>query len=183
MSGELPKEYKSCIEFTIADDNENVVIRNLFTLLIAYKAIDEQKAAMAMVHLNYSFALPPNVWGDITRAILPSLEDFYQSVKHKKPDMKVSNSWKFGKQTIRATMARKHWKRAIEILRPKVPMSFDQAAASRKAVVLSVDNKVHRQLKLWNMPSIFRISDIRFRETGILLPFGHPVSEYTQPNL
>jgi hypothetical protein len=160
-----------------------VTIRSLFILLIAFKFEDKERAIEAMVHLSYSFALPADLWEDITSVLLPCVEEFYRSVKHKKPDVKVSNSWKFGSQTIRTTMSRKDWKRIMEILKPSVPMSFDQAAASRQAVVSNPAYKNHRGLKLWNTYPSLRRADIRFRQTGIVLPFGFPVSNYRQPNL
>ena len=92
--------------------------------------------------------------------------------------------WQFGQQrTLRLVLMKEEWLKLEKSLESPQGLGPDQARNIRIAVTLAPEREHYRDRWYfkYSMPSV-RIAKRRFREDGLLLPFGHPRLSFDTPN-
>lgn len=96
----------------------------------------------------------------------------------------LSKTWEFSDgRTLRLVLKQKEWIRLADFLDVPEDLSFEDAAAIRRAVTLAPERFDYRDRWYFKDASPFmRIARQKFREDGILIPFGHPQTAFDKPN-
>jgi hypothetical protein len=175
-------KYKQEVEITINYHDSDVVVRNALTLLLIYKLRKYHDVRRIIPHLLYSSFISSLWWKNLTIDLRGEVQNFYNSIKQKKPDTQAFNTWDFQPGVIRLTLSRRSWRRMLDLLQPEVKLSFIEAVAAREAAMFDRKSSAAAGLELYKIPTDLRASYMRFQQTGILHPFGWQVHEHDVPN-
>ncbi len=177
----LPKEFGSHTDVFINDKDFDIVFRNFTMLSIALQCLPNE-AADIILHIWYSARISVKASRAISTYVLPLVEAVIPKIKNKSSTTVLSKTWKFGTRSLRLSLLKKQW----QVLVPKrAPLS---AAASRitesnrRAVMLAPTRQDHVDRAILTQPERHRQCTMRFRETGVLLPFSGDIRPYKIPN-
>ncbi|KAH9225123.1 hypothetical protein K456DRAFT_1776129 [Colletotrichum gloeosporioides 23] len=148
----LPNSYTQSIEVTMNDRDLNIVARNVIMLLISLVVDDVNIAADCIIHVWYSALLCKSNLNIIQHRIHPVLKEVCYKLKGKGADTLQDDLLSFTDT-------------------PK-GLTSNQAYDIRKAVTLAEGRKDYRDRHLLLQYPSHRIALTRFREDGLLLPFG-----------
>ncbi|RMZ42089.1 hypothetical protein AFCA_006832 [Aspergillus flavus] len=176
----LPERYCGRIHVDINDRDETVVARNLIFLLVAFH-LPPDIASEAIIHLWYSAFLPEPLLQSIRNAVCPTIRELLE-VSPVQISGVLQKTWSCGSSTLAATLSRKEWNRILSYL-PDIPgMSYDKAAALHKSGTLAHSRRDYRDRALFAMHPSWRLSMLKFRSDGILLPLGASRETFRVPN-
>lgn len=117
----------------------------------------------------------------ISEKVVPLIKDVCQKIKNKAPRQLLSKVWNLATLPWDLHI---EWFRLLDVLEPKY--SSKLAEESRVAIMASADETADRdsiERNLFFLPQKFhRVVEVRYRESGILLPFGADLSAFNKPN-
>ena len=97
----LPENYKRLVNIVINDKDIDIVVRNAI-LLLNFLTIDEpQVAGEYSVHIFYSAFITKSCHDTLQMKIKPLVQDIYNKIANRSPDMFLNKTWKFGKRSLR----------------------------------------------------------------------------------
>lgn len=186
----LPSEKYSQLRIDLNDREIAVVERNLIMLLLAFHAsqsfdgdeADRRRMAEMIIHVWYSAFITREMQGFLQDEIGPLLKEVEGEVKKATSNRKIEKTWTFKNGiSLRALLNVEQWKRLLSSL--DCTLTHDTAVQIRHAVTLANSRVDYRDRWHFKMNSPFmRAVDQRFREDGILLPFGRSRSGFDIPN-
>lgn len=191
----MPTTFRQGIEIVINDKEFDVVARNVILLLIALDAAQEggtasafaqlslPKAVEALTHVWYSACVPAWVTSYLQGRIKPLLMEVCTQQLAESPEECHTRTWHFHHLSMRLSLPGKHWLLLANYL--DLPRDVDACKAKRMrtAVTLAPERKDYRDRWYFKEASPFtRVAKQRFREDGLLLPFGYPRDEFDNPN-
>ncbi|PKK48400.1 hypothetical protein CI102_8134 [Trichoderma harzianum] len=156
---QVPDGYTKPIEVTINDNDLDVVARNAIILLIALVSDNADEAVDCIIHVWYS-AL----------------------IRKSDLDMLQQKTWRFEKGSLRLVLPKSFWDRLLAYVSIPEGLTADQASCIRTAVTLARSKRDYLDLHLIFQSPSRRVAKQRFRQDGLLLPFGAPRHEFQEPN-
>lgn len=160
----------------------------LFALGMQHERQDPQSSEMedgaeALVHLWYSAYLPANVLSHFQTRVLPMIKDVCDGISGEEESTLVK-TWHFPSgATLKLVLQTDEWFALRKFLSNPPELSREDAHRLRAAVYLALEREDYRHRWYFNDETPFmRIAKQRFREDGLLLPFGHARGTFTEPN-
>lgn len=154
----LPQTYNGDLLFAINDLDMDIGARNVIMLLLALMVQDPEQAVQTIVHIWYSAAIRP-----VDAKLLQA------------------KTWKVGKSSLRLVLKKEAWTTLLSHLRLPAGLSLQQAHDKRVAVTKAEQQQeIHRDLCVLHPEH--RLCREKYREDGIMLPFGHSREEFMVPN-
>ncbi|KAL6702167.1 hypothetical protein J3F84DRAFT_399618 [Trichoderma pleuroticola] len=179
---QVPAGYNKPIEVTVNDDDLDVVARNAIILLIALVSENIDEAADCIIHVWYSALIRKSDLDMMQQKVLPLVQDICEKVKDKDAQSLLGKTWRFAKGSLRLVLQKSQWDRLLTYMNPPQGLTAEQASSIRTAVTLAESNKDFLDLHLLFQSPARRIAKHRFRQDGLLLPFGAPRQEFQEPN-
>ncbi|KAK4206240.1 hypothetical protein QBC37DRAFT_460375 [Rhypophila decipiens] len=190
---DLPATTRQEIRITINDKEFAVVARNVILLLFVLDTLsvatpDGGKSrflvAEALIHLWYSAFVPASMLSMVRNVVRPFISDVCTKIANKNPAACLGKSWTFASgRSLRLVLSKDQWLRLDRMLCAH-DLTWERAKDVRHAVVLAPGRSDFRDRWDFNEPTPFsRIAKGRFREDGLLLPFGHSRVGFDTPNL
>lgn len=180
----LPEGFSSGLSVDINDRDMDIVARNIIFLLLFYTIEDGEEAADCVLQLWYSTL--------ITQLCLQKLDtladlvgDVCSKIKNKSAHDLFRKTWTFaeGKGSLRVLLTRAMWESLLSYLKVPEGLTADRAEEVRSTIMNAPQRIDHIHRKLFEqMDSGWRMCTHKFRQDGILLPFGQPRNQYTIPN-
>lgn len=175
------------------DREFDVVARNTILLLLALTAQDSTDIqgttipldfAEALIHVWYSALIPSSILSRLQDKVKPMITDVCSRIANKPPNTVLAKMWEFSAgRTLRLVLKEEDWLKLPEFLDIPEDMTSGDAAQIRTAVTLAPERTDYRDRWYFKDASPFmRIAKQRFREDGLLLPFGHPRIAFNIPN-
>ncbi|KAH8593889.1 hypothetical protein B0O99DRAFT_546517 [Bisporella sp. PMI_857] len=189
----LPDGITQHISVTMNDREFDVVARNAILLLLALTAqdfTDSEKttkpldAVEALIHIWYSASIHSNVLSLLQDRVKPLIADVCSRIAHKPSNILLGKTWEFsGRRTLRLVLKQRDWVRFGAFLEIPQDMTYEDTVRVRTAVTLAPERTDYRERWYFKDASpTMRIAKQRFREDGLLLPFGHPRIAFDIPN-
>ncbi|KAH7224169.1 hypothetical protein BKA60DRAFT_594076 [Fusarium oxysporum] len=167
---QLPPSYEQPIEIIMDDHEFDVVARNVIILLLALTADDQDEAADYILHIWYSSFIRKSHFDKLKQRMRPLI----QSVCDK--------TWTFEKRSVRLVLEKEAWDKLLSFMDVPDGLTIDKANEVRKAVTLARSRFDHRDRYYLFLSPSHRVAKQRFRQDGLLLPFGARRSEHCEPN-
>ncbi|GIK06628.1 hypothetical protein Aspvir_002278 [Aspergillus viridinutans] len=179
---ELPSSYSHPLELTINDRDFEIVARNVILLLIALIVEEVDEAVDCIIHLWYSAFVRESDVDVLRHRIRPLIEDVCNKIKDKKPESLLAKTWTFGRHSLRVVLQRSSWDRLVSFVDPPASLTADRARELRATITLAESRKDYRDRYMYCQSPSHRIAFNKFREDGLLLPFGSSRNEFREPN-
>lgn len=156
--------------------------RNVILLLIALlvEAVDE--AVDCMIHVWYSALIRQSDLDILQRQIRPAIEEVCRKIQGKPQDTKMRKTWTFGQHSLTLVLTKSSWNKLLAYTVIPDGLTAERANQIRTAVTLAESRKDYRDRNLLMQPPSRRVAKNRFREDGLLLPFGSPRDDFQIPN-
>jgi hypothetical protein len=188
----LPEDSSRRIDITVNDREFDVVARNTVLLLLAVsqqsntttnKPTAPSETVEAMIHLWYSASIPSGVLARLEE-VKPLIEEVCNKIAKKPSDSVLSKTWEFSPgRTLRLVLTKTCWLQLRDFLEAPNGLTFEKASQIRTSVTLAPERADYRDRWYYKDCSPFmRLAKQRFREDGLLLPFGHPRKGFDIPN-
>ncbi|GCB19351.1 SET domain and MYND-type zinc finger protein 6 [Aspergillus awamori] len=178
----LPGSYGRSLEVTINDNDFDVVARNIIMLLLLQGTGNGDAVVDCIIHLWYSAFVRESDMELLGRRVRPLIEDFCRKVKDATPGSLIPNTWKFGQRSLRVILDKESWSRLLTYFDVPTGLTVERARSIRTANTLAESRIAFRENYMSCLPPSHRIAFHKFREDGLLLPFGHPRHEFRVPN-
>ena len=179
----LPTDFAGAVNLTLNDWDPDVVGRNVVLLLIALIVEHKEEAIDCMIHFWYSASLRQSHMNILKQRIDPLIQRVREKTKNASVTSLHDETWTFGKQSLRLVFTQENWTRLGDFLQalPQTPNTF-RPIEIRQAITLASSRQDFRDLHQLFDPPAHRIAKHRFREDGLLLPFGSHRSGFVWPN-
>lgn len=148
-------------------------------LLLGFSDPSDANIVDCMIHLWYSAFLTPEHRATIDRCVRPVVEEVVGEIKNKQDDLPVEKTVQKGKVSLRIILQKTDWIRMLDMLDRN--LDPDHARISRNNLLCHRKDFLHRDLLMKR--GYQRTTCCRFRDTGILKPFGADVSDFTATNM
>lgn len=190
----LPDPYMSRVHVTINDLDFEVMARNVMLLLYvlssldSYDSTDDQidvaRIAQELIHLWYSAFLTEELCFEFRTRVLPFVTEVCAKTKNETMHATIDETWVFSSGcSMRLVLRREQWIWLSQYFEIPRSISKEAAHALRTATTLAperVDCRDRWYFKDLNPP--VRVAKQRFREDGVLIPFGHSRKGFDVPN-
>lgn len=178
----LPSTYNQSINITMNDRDLDIVARNAMILLIALVVDAFDEAVDCMLHVWYSAFIRKSDLDILQQRIRPLISSTCETLKHKAPDKVLSKKWIYGQRSLRLVLNKSSWDRLLSFMDVPEGLTMERAQKLRKEVCLAESRRDYLERHLLVQTPSGRIAKTRFREDGLLLPFGSPREEFHEPN-
>ncbi|KAF2258559.1 hypothetical protein CC78DRAFT_426128, partial [Lojkania enalia] len=175
----LPGEYRGKCTAIINDNNFTIIARNIILLLTAL-FLEPQEAVPMMIHFWYSVALPKVMVETLRQRVFHHIHDVCKKITKKPGESLQAKTFSFGGRWLRLILTRTQWEDLREFSSCRVDL--DTAQRVRRGIMLAPERVDYLDRALYNMPARMRGSTLKFREDGILLPFGASREEFSIPD-
>lgn len=156
--------------------------RNVVLLLIALVVKEVDQAADCIIHLWYSAFVRESDVDLLRHRIRPLIESVCDKIKDKRPESLLAKTWTFGRHSLRVVLERSSWDRLLSFVDLPPGLTADRAREIRAAITLAESRKDYRDRYMYCQSPSHRIAFNKFREDGLLLPFGSSRHEFRKPN-
>lgn len=176
----LPKKFSGTLNIVMNDQDALVTMRNIIMLHVA-STFEPEAAASIILHLWYSVAIESEQLSLLQQALLPGYEAMRHSGAQKHLNELRRGSWKSGPVKLHALIQNKEWLDFPRYLEAQ-GMIVTNAQDIRKLTMLNPIQHDNHQRILYRQPPGWRLARQRFREDGMLLPFGASRDQFDVPN-
>jgi hypothetical protein len=166
----------------INDVDLDVAARNLILLLVVLSVEDDKEAIECMIHVWYSAFLRASDMAILRGRIRPMIEDVCRNIEKKSSTLFLGMTWTFAQHSCRIELTKESWGKVLLYLDNIQSLSIDQAHQIRSAVTLAPERIDYRDRRMLISNPTQRICKQRFREDGLLLPFGASRLGFDVPN-
>ena len=181
------------VDVIMNDLEFDVVARNTILLLLALTIQDSTtveasttpfSTAEALIHVWYSASISSYVLSLLQDRVKPLITEVCNKIANKTPSTALGKTWRFSDgRPLRLVLKQKDWLRLADFLDLPEGVGLEDAAAIRRAVTLAPERSDYRDRWFFKDSSPFmRIAKQKFREDGVLMPFGHPQTAFDKPN-
>ncbi|KAI9679628.1 MAG: hypothetical protein M1829_001590 [Trizodia sp. TS-e1964] len=179
---QLPRSYGAPVHATINDRDLDIVARNAIILLLALVIEDGEEAVDCIIHVWYSALIRKADLDILHQRIRPLVQSVCEKSVGKDPHTLLAKTWTFGQRSLRLLLEKAAWDGLFSFLIIPPGLTAERANQIRRAVTLAASRRDYRDRNLILHSASRRIAMNRFREDGILLPFGSPRSDFQEPN-
>lgn len=167
---------------TLNDRDFDIVARNIILLLIAMVVEDIDTASDCMVHLWYSALIRESHLKILQQQVRPLVKDVCTKIADKSSDTLCGKTWTFGQCSVRVVLEKSSWGRLLSFLDVPAGLDAHRAQTGRANITLAESRKDYRDRYMCLIRPSHRIAFSKFREDGLLLPFGLPRHDFRVPN-
>ena len=178
----LPLHYQKTVNVTLNDWDLDVVARNAIMLLIALTVNDAEKATDCMLHVWYSAQLTKSHIELLRSTVRPLFQEMCSKISEKSDSALLAKTWKFGNRSLRVVLTKSSWFSVLRHVSVPAGLTGSKAQHIRMGVTLAEQRVDYLDRHLFLLPPASRMGVVKYRTDGILLPFGHPRSEFAVPN-
>lgn len=188
----VPKQFSGRVQATINDREFMVVARNVILLLVALTedtstSLDKSERgglAEYMIHLWYSAFVPVAVLARVNTRVGPLIEDVCHRIARTAANSLQEQTWRFASgNSLRLILRKEEWFCLPDYLHVPEGLTQEEASKIRTATTLAPERADYRDRWCFKDESPFvRVAKQRFRDDGLLLPFGHPRLGFSVPN-
>ncbi|CAF3612824.1 unnamed protein product [Fusarium graminearum] len=179
----LPSTYGQTINIVMNDRDLDVVARNAIMLLLALTAEGQDEVIDCIIHVWYSAFLRKSDVDIINQKVRPLLKEVCDKIKGQPPNTYLGKTWVFGHQrSLRLVLEKSSWEGLLALIDVPKGLTADKANIIRTAVTLADSRVDYRDRAYLFFPPAHRVARHRFREDGLLLPFGTCRTEFRLPN-
>ena len=175
----LPASYNGTCSVVLNDKNYNVVARNITMLLLAAQ-LPPLDAAELILHVWYSSRLSQDMLATVEKYVKEPVADVVSKIKGKPDNVMQSKKWTYGAVEMTVCLYKPQWTSLLQILEAK--HGVQKTEEERQKVVLAPTRVDYRDRELYSLSGPRRMSSARFRDTGVLAPFGACLSRFDRPN-
>lgn len=190
----LPPKFNQKLRFSINDIDHHVAVRNIALLLFALN-VDEgadsrhqPEAAISraedLLHLWYSAFVPATTLRRFEIAGKELVEEFCRQLDDLPMQDTHEKTWNFQSgATLKVSLSKENWLNLRSLFKQTSKVNYKEAVLVRKSICLAPSRSDYRDR--WNFKEsspFMRLSSEKFRSDGLLLPFAHPRSTFTEPN-
>ncbi|KAI0022893.1 hypothetical protein F4780DRAFT_732073 [Xylariomycetidae sp. FL0641] len=175
----LPASYKSAIHLDVNDFDQDVVARNAIMLMLALIVDDPAVASDYIIHLWYSAFTPPGLVDILQGEIRQRISDVCIKIQNNVLDIPLGQTWIFGQRSLRLVLTKVQWSYLLSRISVSSSLTVAQARANLQSVTLAPERVDCRHRAYYCMSPARRLAAQRFREDGILLPFGSRLTAET----
>ncbi|KAL7789378.1 hypothetical protein V8C37DRAFT_417967 [Trichoderma ceciliae] len=179
---QLPSGYNHSVDITINDRDLGIVARNAIKLLVALVVDNIDEAVDCIIHVWYSALIRKSDLGILQQRILPLVEGICEKIKDKEAGSLWGKTWTFGQRSLRLVLQKSSWDGLLSYMKIPEGLTAERASHTRLAVTLDESRKDYLDRHLLFQSPSRRIAKIRFRQDGLLLPFGSRRHEFQEPN-
>jgi hypothetical protein len=177
----LPSAHTGRCHVTINDREFDIVGRNAILLLTALR-FDPEVATPMILHIWYSALIPAIALDLLQLHILPQVDDVCTKIQSKPPSSLQAKTWTYDNRSLRLVLRKEQWFRLKTMFGLPEGLSSSKAQKVRRSVTLAPERKDYVDRALYAQPPAWRVCKMKFREDGILLPFGSSRREFNTPN-
>ncbi len=176
--------YSQSVEVIINDHDVDVVARNAILLLIALVVEDMDEAVECIIHVWYSALIRKSDLDILQIKIRPLVKGVCDSKMFEGESINklVAADWQFEQRSLRLVLEKTSWDRLLSLLDTPEGLTAAGAQQIRQAVTLANSRKDWRDRYLLLQRRAHQVPMNRFREEGILLPFGSQRKGFQEPN-
>ncbi|KAJ5540228.1 hypothetical protein N7513_008560 [Penicillium frequentans] len=179
---DLPTSYNHGLTIRINDFDIDLVARNVIILLIALVVDDKDEAVDCIIHVWYSTLMRASDMVILETRIRPLIRDVCDKVRNKPPEKHFSRNWEFGDRSLRVILTPPQWNHVLRFLEKPVGLNAERVRQIHTATTLAHSRRDYRDRYMTFLSPSQRLCFYKFREDGLLLPFGYPRHEFTEPN-
>jgi hypothetical protein len=188
----LPESFSRQVDVTVNDWDFDVVARNTIILLLVFASLDEistdpasyDTVAEALIHVWYSAFITQTLRSSLQDKVGALLQNRWTHTTQVTQDGKVKKTWSSSQdRALSVTLRAEQWPQIERFLKVPTALTTDDAREIRAAVVMSPERADYRDRWYYKdaYPSM-RLAKRRFRIDSLLLPFGHPRTDFNVPN-
>ena len=177
----VPATYTGHCEVVVNDKDPDIVARNAILLLVAFH-FSPEVATPIMLHMWYSALVSAEMLRSLQNSVLPYIQEVCEKIQAKPAQSLLSKVWTFGTRSLRLVLTKEQWDRLPSYFEVPDGLSMAQAQAIRASMTLAPERKDYLDRALLTQPPTWRVSAVKFRKDGILLPFGSSRKELDTPN-
>ncbi|KAI0890391.1 uncharacterized protein GGS22DRAFT_183737 [Annulohypoxylon maeteangense] len=178
----IPDGCKSHMKVFLNDRDADVVGRNAIILLLALIEDDANVAADNIIHLWYSSFISQSLYDTLNGKIRQLVQEVCKKIEGKASGTVLGKTWTFGSRSLRLVLAKNQWLELLASLEVPRGLTAERAQDIRRSVALAPERVDFRHRRYFAQPPGGRASAEKFREHGILVPFGAPRNSFTIPN-
>jgi hypothetical protein len=167
---------------TVNDHDLNVVARNVIMLLIALVVDDIDTAAECIIHIWYSALIRKSDFDILQQQVRPMIEAVCHKTEGKAGSSLLAKTWTFGHVSLKLVLQKSAWDALLTFIDNGNGLTAEKAHTIRKAVTLAEERKDFLDRHLSFQGNFERLALTRFREDGLLLPFGARRDDFKHPN-
>jgi hypothetical protein len=134
-----------------------------------------------MIHVWYSAFLRSSDMAILQDRIRPLIEDVCRKIQDKSSDNFLGKTWKLAHHSCRVELKKESWGKVLSYLDNVQSLSAERANQRRTAITLAPERVDYRDWSFLTLTPTHRICEQRFREDGVLLPFGASRHEFKIP--
>ncbi|KAG7002098.1 hypothetical protein G7Y79_00029g063940 [Physcia stellaris] len=175
----LPGTYKGVCNVVLNDKNFNVAARNIIMLLVATR-LPPADAAEVIVPLWYSARLTQAMLKIVEQYVKDPVAELVAKLQGKPEDVLLSKKWTYGASEVVVRLYKQQWTTLLQILESKHDVT--KTEAERLKVVLAPSRVDYRDRELYGISGFRRICSTKFRESGVLAPFGSCLDQFQWSN-
>lgn len=179
--GCLPRTYTGDVLLAMNDLDLDIVARNVIMLLPALFIEDSHQAVQSIIHIWYSANIRPTDARFLSEVIHPMIEDVCLKIAERSDQSLQAKTWRVGKSSLRLVLKKESWKALLSYSSLPAGTTVQQARSKRIAVTKAEQqHEIYRDFCFLHPEN--RVGKEKYRDDGIMLPFGASRADFTIPN-
>ncbi|KAI0111207.1 hypothetical protein GGR51DRAFT_569241 [Nemania sp. FL0031] len=178
----LPPSYRGTLNIVINDRELDIVARNIIFLLIFFAEDDPIVASENVLHMWYSALVPESCYNRLRENIKLFVKEVCNEIAENSGTALLEKTWQFGTGSLRVVLTRDNWLSLLRYFDISQGLTKDKAQQVRQSTVSATERIDYVDRALCKMSPSGRMGMAKFREDGILLPFGQIRETFTRPN-
>lgn len=188
---ELPWSFTQRIDMVLNDKEFHVVARNAILLLFCLKALEVSSTSLGrstdaeiLTHIWYSASLRKDIADELVLRVKPLFTEVCENVSELAAGEVSTWSWDFAhNKSLYLTLTKEQWYQIEALCEAPSSLTLQNASDIRTATTLAPERQdIRDRWFLKHRTPSMRLSKQKFREHGILLPFGHDRTAFGYPN-
>ncbi|KAI0545918.1 hypothetical protein F4679DRAFT_575864 [Xylaria curta] len=174
---------RQSIRIIVINDHEiDIVARNLIFLLIMLVEEDPNVAAESMLHVWFSALVTESCYDLLQKKLKPIVADICNKIAGKPYKTLLGKTWNFGGSSLRLVLTQEVWMKLLSYFEIPSGMTKEKAHAIRQAVVNAPSRVDYLDRALLIRSPAMGLGMIKYRNDGVLLPFGQARKAFLVPN-
>lgn len=178
----IPSSFCQPVKLVLNDKDFDIVARNVIMLLLVLTEHDPTKVAEGLIHLWYSAFIPPSLITIMQEAVRPLVQTICTKVEKKAPQTLLGKTWNFGSRSLRLVLTRDQWFSLLSYFEVPAGLTLERAKRNRLDITLAPQRVDYRDRRSFAQRPGWRVGSQKYREDGILLPFGAPRASFSYLN-
>ncbi|KAI0479855.1 hypothetical protein F4859DRAFT_451626 [Xylaria cf. heliscus] len=178
----LPSSYQGPLNITLNDREIDIVARNIIFLLLFFVEDNPTIASEYVLHMWYSALITEACNQILQEKVKPLVEAVCSKIAQKPSMALLGKTWQFGSNSLRLVLTRDNWFSLLRYFDIPQGLTKDSAQQVRQRVMAAPERIDFVDRALCTMSPSARLGMAKFREDGILFPFGKSREAFTNPN-